>query len=561
MENFETQTTVDMIIRGRQVLLEALIERGLIIHRYDLAGENTIAYVELANMPEVMELLGGSPVGVFPTVNSLLDYRSLEAAGIVQLQRQPYIELTGRGTLLGFVDTGIDYTNPAFQYEDLTTKILNIWDQTIEGAPPANFHFGTEYTADDINAALRADDPFSVVPHRDDVGHGTFLASVAGGREQGDLIGAAPDADIIMVKLRKCRPFYIEEFLIVPTENELFSSSDIMLGIDYILRQARALRRPVAICLGLGSNLGGHDGFQHLEEYLSALSRRTGVCICIGGGNESQARHHAEGVLEADESSDDLEIRVPENAHSFLVQVWNRGTDRLSVSLRSPTGESTGRIPARSGTQVDFSFVFECTTGSISYYYPVGDSGAQLTYIKIRDPTPGIWTLTVYADLVLDGAYHVWLPITGQLTPGIEFLQPSPNTTVVIPGTTIGVITTGAYDAFTNSLFPQSSWGPTRLPIPKPDFCAPGVAVRGMYPGGEGTMNGTSVSAAITAGAGALLLQWGLVDGNDVSLNTYRIRALMISGCIHSLDINYPNPQWGYGTLNLFNTFSILRST
>ncbi len=560
MENFETPTTVDLVIKSRKVLLDSLEMSGVILGRYNLIGEITIIYIEEANLPYVMNHLGANTVGVYPTANGLLDEKSNEAAGIEQLHSQPYMDLTGRGTLLGFVDTGIDYTKPAFRYEDGSTKIKYIWDQTVEGAPPPELHFGTEFDEEAVSSALGSDDPYAVVSHRDNVGHGTFLASVAGGRESGEYMGAAPDAGIIAVKLRKCRGFYLEEFLVPAKQNEVYESSDIMLAIEYIIGRARSLKMPVSICIGLGSNLGGHDGFQHLEEYLSAISNRTAVCLCVSGGNESQARHHTQGKIPSQGSSQDVEIKVPENPESFLFQMWNQGTDRLSISLHSPTGESTGRFPPKSGTRVDSTFVFERAQVIVKFFYPVGGSGAQLAYVKILDPTPGIWTLSVTGDIVLDGTYHIWMPITGQVTPGIEFLKPAPEVTVVVPGTAIGVITCGAYDATTKSLLAESSWGPTRLPVPKPDFCAPGGNVKGTYPGGHGTMSGTSVAAAVTAGAGALMLQWGVVDGNDIALNTYRIRALMISGCIRDVHIKYPNPQWGYGTLNLYNTFDILRS-
>ena len=186
-------------------------------------------------------------------------------------------------------------------------------------------------------------------------------------------------------------------------------------------------------------------------------------------------------------------------------------------------------------------------------------SGGQLTVVRLLNATPGIWTIIVTGDIILDGTYHAWLPLTGFVSPTVEFLTPTPYYTIVVPATAIGLIAVGAYNGANNSLYVRSSWGPTRLPFMSPDLVAPGVNVIGLYPSGYGPMDGTSVSAAITAGAAALLLQWGIVEGNDVAMSTYQIRAYMIRGCSRSDTITYPNAQWGYGRLNLISSFNLMR--
>ncbi|MHB1153723.1 MAG: S8 family serine peptidase [Eubacteriales bacterium] len=130
----------------------------------------------------------------------------------------------------------------------------------------------------------------------------------------------------------------------------------------------------------------------------------------------------------------------------------------------------------------------------------------------------------------------------------------------------VGALCSGAYDSINNILYAQSSWGPTIMPRMSPDLVAPGVNVGGFYPTGNGTfpsgygtMSGTSVAAAITAGACALMLEWGIVDGNDNAFSTNQIRAYLIRGCNRNPVITYPNSQLGYGTLNLFQTFRIMR--
>ncbi len=195
----------------------------------------------------------------------------------------------------------------------------------------------------------------------------------------------------------------------------------------------------------------------------------------------------------------------------------------------------------------------------ISYYFPLEGSGDQVTIVKILDATPGIWTITVYGDIVLDGSINAWLPLTGFVSPSVQFLSSTPYNTVTSPSNAPGGIHCGAYNSIRNSLYPESSWGPVRLALDMPDLVAPGYQVGGYYPTGYGTMDGTSVATAITSGACALMLQWGIVEGNDLGFSTPLIRAYLIRGCDRTDVMDYPNPQWGYGTLNLMQTFFYMR--
>ena len=272
-------------------------------------------------------------------------------------------------------------------------------------------------------------------------------------------------------------------------------------------------------------------------------------------GNESNARHHTSGVIEQRNATKDIQIRVPENADSFPVLIWVNPTDRMSVSIKSPIGEIVPRIPAEPGLSIERRLTLERAIVTVEYFFPIAASGVQLIDIRILNPTPGIWIITLYGDIILEGRFNAWLHMTGLISPGIEFLIPDPYTTITVPATTAGGITCGAYNDRDGSLFPESSWGPNRVMLQKPDLVAPGVNVTGVYPIGNGTMTGTSVSTAITAGACALMLQWGIVEQNSISLNTFRIKSFLIRGCRREQDIQYPNYKWGFGKLDLFNTF------
>jgi len=332
-----------------------------------------------------------------------------------------------------------------------------------------------------------------------------------------------------------------------------------MLGVHYIVKKADELGRPLAICIALGSNWGGHNGYNPLEEYLTEISGINGVAVVCAAGNESQEKHHSKGKLTSTGEVQNVELSVGDRAEDIYLSLWNGFSDRIAVSLTSPTGEIISKVPVRPNASYTANLVLEKSQITIGYYFPTRRSGNQFTRIKIIHPAPGVWTISVHGEIVLNGEYHLWLPLTGFVDPETTFLDPDPYYTTVLPSNAAGVLTCGAYNNQNNSLYSKSSWGPSRQPMMKPDFVAPGVNIAGMFPAGHGQMSGTSVSAAITAGTCALLLQWGITDGNEMTMSTERIKAHLIRGCIRDNSMSYPNERWGYGKLNLYNTLNVMR--
>lgn len=551
--------TIPLIFRDGSLGSEAFRQSHNIRKGTVLDSDYSIDYVNRNEADSIMAEIGSDELSMFPVVLGLLDQQSLNAAGIMQVQQHPYLDLRGRGTLIGFIDTGIDYTKKAFQYEDGTSKIKYIWDQSIQGNAPQDFYFGSEYSEEQINSALRTENPREIVPHRDTVGHGTFLASVAASRESGENTGAAPDAEIIAVKLKRAGQFHYEHFLVPEWQENAYLSSDLMLGVHYIINKADELGRPVAICIAVGSGFGGRNGFDPVELYLTRISSINGVAIICAAGNESHTRKHTNYRLTGTGESQNVELSVGEQAEDIYLSLWSGASDRIAVSLTSPTGEIVPKIPVRSGVKYTANLVLERARVSVEYHLPLRASGNQFTRIKLFHPTPGIWTITVHGEIILNGEYHFWLPLTGFIDPDTVFLTPTPNYTIIIPASATGTITCGAYDSRNSTLYFNSSWGPTRLPVMSPDLVAPGVDVGGIFPSGNGQMSGTSVAAAITAGACALMLQWGIVDENETSMTTERIKAYLIRGCERDRLMEYPNAQWGYGKLNLHNALNNIR--
>lgn len=551
--------TTDFVIRTNEYYLSELQNVPFVKLTQTLSDSFILGYVANDDVPRLADLLGTNYYSSLPYVLGLLDASALESAGISQVQEQSFLGLRGQGVLVGIIDTGIDYTNPVFRYEDGTTRIVSIYDQSRIGSPPKDFFIGTEYSREQIDEALRSDFPYEIVPERDEVGHGTFLASVAAGRESGTARGAAPDSELVVVKLKSARQYVRRNYLVPETNENVYESSAVMLGIEYIIKKAKELGRPVAICIGVGTNSGSHDGNTLLEQYIGIISNITGVCICSAAGNESQERHHARTSIGRQNQTATIEINSGQNQSGIYLSILSSASDRISVSLRSPTGEIVGRIPAQGGTSYTTRLLLERSRVTIEYYFPLSISSGQATVIKIENATVGLWTVTLYGDIVLDGTVDAYLPLSSIGYPDVMFTSPDPNYTIAVPGTAYSVITCGAYNDVDNSLYVNSSWGPTRLPMSSPDLVAPGVNVTGIYPFGEGVMTGTSVAAAITTGACALMLEWGLVEGNAPTLDTFQIKGYLIKGCQRDGSANYPNLQTGYGRLDLFNSFNLMR--
>lgn len=551
--------TVGFVIRGSDEVDSLIRQTPDIVATQTLSGRYVVCYANAKVYANIIDKLGTSYLNSIAVVLGLLGRESLEKSGILQVQQQPYLSLKGRGVLIGFVDTGIDYTQKIFQYEDGTSKIQYLYDQSIIGTPPPGFYIGVEYTNEQINRALKSGNPYEIVPQRDTEGHGTFLASVAAGRDTGDFVGAAPDAELIVVKLKKARNFALNLFAVPTGQQNAFSSIAVMIAVEYIIQKARELNRPVIICLGIGTNSGSHDGFSIFEEYLSRISNLTGVCLCIAAGNESQARHHTQGLIPAKGTSQNIDVKVENNASDIFMSIWSTISDKMAISITSPTGEYVEKVPPKTGSATSSNLILEQSNVRVAYYFPLEGSGGQLSTVRILNATPGIWTVSVHGEIILNGMFHAWLPLTGFSAPGVEFLNASPYYTVTVPSMAFGAISCGAYDSVKNSLYINSSWGPTRSEQMAPDLVAPGVNIAGIFPTGPGSMSGTSVAAAITAGACALMMQWGVVEGNDPALSTYQIRAYLIRGCDRTASMSYPNTQWGYGALNLFQSFNLMR--
>ena len=497
-----------------------------------------------------------------PKCYAPISMETLNQTGILPVQNYPTLQLKGNGILIGFMDSGIDYTNKVFRNLDGSTRIAAIWDQTVQsGTPPRDFSYGSEYTQEQINSALQSEEPLELVPSTDESGHGTYAASLAaGGADAGEqFLGAAPEAAIAMVKLKQAKQ-YLRDYYFIPGNAICYQETDLMLGLKYLNDLADSLGMPLVICITCGSSMGGHIGTLPLSFLIEGYSTRANHITVIGTGNEADKRHHYFNTLENTEDTKTVELRVGENVTGFSLELWTEVPNILSISIISPSGENTSRIPFRVGASAEIDFLFERTKVSVDYRLLVEKSSSELVFFRFNAPAPGIWKIIVEPLTVADGRFHMWLPLTEFLTGEVFFLESDPYHTLTNPANTDSPVVVSYYNGTTGAVSQSSGRGYTRTGRLKPDITAPGVNVTGALPGDRfSSRTGSCISAAITSGAVALMLEW-ILDIQKVSgIDSFQIKSLLILGAVRPKTMEYPNREWGYGQLNLYNTFETMR--
>lgn len=492
-----------------------------------------------------------------------------EAACITPVSvRAPF--LSGSGVLVAVIDSGIDYRSQHFRKEDGTSRIEFLWDQTLavskEDAlqPPEGFYLGAEFSQAQINAALALPEEqgFFLVPSRDVSGHGTAVAAIAAGSavrlppaaaEEGVLEGAAPESGLIVVKLG------------IPGENAFPRTTELMRALTYVVRKAGQLGQPVAINLSFGNTYGAHDGGSLLERFLDNVAEAGRNVICVGSGNEGASAGHVQGSFLTAEGEEGerayVELAVGAYETVLNVQLWKNYVDRYRILLHAPGGETVGLPDLEEGKQV------------------VHLAGVTIL-VYLGQPTPYAVTQEVYFDFIPEGSYlpsgiwvfelertssaagqfYFYLPSREVRGGGTRFLTPSPKVTLTIPSTAQKVITVGAYDSRYESyadfsgrgyVYGDRTVGLQPGGVVKPDLAAPGVDITVPdVQGGYVSVSGTSFAAPFVTGAAALLMEWGIVRGNDPFLYGEKVKAYLRRGAKALRgEREYPNERVGYGAL------------
>lgn len=518
-----------------------------------LSNRYAIIYKKI-EFPEMItpQYLGYSS---FPKCYGLLDTTALEETGVLRLRRLPNIDLNGQGILIGFVDTGIDYQHPAFINADGTSRVYSVWDQTIPGNPPENFLFGTEFTNEQLNKTLSGT-PLTT----DTIGHGTSMAGVAAGNvdDLNGFSGVAPLAEIAMVKLKPAKEYFLEYYHIAKGA-PCYQENDIMLGVYYLITIAIKKRQPLLICLGVGTNMGGHTGEMPLPDYLSYLGDSPGTIVCVSGGNETNRFHHARTSPIPSGESTEVEINVSPQEEGFHMELWGSTPSLFSIGVTSPIGEVYEKLQPRNNSSQTIDFILDNTRLTIYYELIESSSGDEVILLRFKNPSAGIWKIKVYNESRQDNIADLWLPLSPFIKSDTYFIRSDPDITICDPGNATRIITSAAYNHVTGTIYPYSSRGYSRIGTIVPTLAAPGVNIPvPLSSGGYGISSGTSISCAHTAGICAILMEWAYIKGNNLDMDTKDLASYLISGANQTGDF-VPNPIWGYGKINILNTFQNIR--
>ena len=485
--------------------------------------------------------------------------------------RNPSLNLRGSGVVVAIVDTGIDYLNNEFMREDETTRILRIWDQTIDsGKTPDGFISGSEYTEEDINKAIQAQkqgqNPYDIVPSKDDYGHGTKMAGIVGARGiNREIVGVAPDCEFIIIKLQEASKEYVD-FYYAKGDKAKYRNTDIIMALKYLYELSFTLNKPMIIYLPLGSNLGDHAGASILERYVDTkISGRNSLFVVTSTGNQGNTDTHTSGEIKSNGDSQIIELNCGKEQQGLVLQIYAQRPSKIKLGILSPSGERFENTNPRKTKHIlindapIWKFIYEGTTVQVTYDSPDEFTGDDKFVIKMEGITEGVWRFILTSNNIVDGKYYAWILQRELLAENTRFLNPSPYTTLTIPGTAKTIINTSYYNQNNGAIVSESGRGYTMKDYIQPIITAGGINAITTKPGGGTiTMSGASVAGAILAGCCALIIQWAVVDGNDPQMYATKLQAYIIRGARKREGDTYPNRQWGYGILDMQEIFKSL---
>lgn len=470
-----------------------------------------------------------------------------DAASTDYIYKNPYIQSTGRNVLIAIIDSGIDYLHPDFM-ENNKTKIISIWDQESEKKnPPDGLIFGSEFTSEDINKAIEENDK---TLSEDSIGTGTTAAGIAAGRGNlnSQYKGVAIDSKLVVVKLREYKDTYKKGKI-------NYQGSDFLASIRYVLDVAKKENKNMIINLTIG--LISKSIVESNMLYTFNELSQPGTIVVSGAGNEGNTDIHYRGSIRNKETVDDIIIQVGNQTNLDIKLVVN-GPDKIGAILISPSGEMSYKIMYTPEYYTyKGKFNLENTPYEMRLSYPWLESGTEELTISLYNIKPGIWTLRLIPEFIIEGNYDVYLPNKNIISEETRFSDPASEATITMYGASDNVITIGTYNDKTDSIWIGSSKGPINLDLIKPDIVAPGVDIISTYINNSyNTSIGTGVSSSIISGVLAIIFEYitSEYEFAEELLSVQPLKTYLMLGATKKDIYIYPNITQGYGILNLKNT-------
>lgn len=495
-----------------------------------------------------------------PDLYSLSQVSAIEAADVVPIQEQYSLNLTGKGVVVGIIDTGIDYLNEEFQDKDGNNRINIIWDQTIErDNQKYEVLFGSVYDKEEVGKAIETfkggGDPYTIVPSVDKNGHGTHMAGIIGARGKNPIIkGVAPSCEFAIVKLVEAVAF--KEFNKLGEEVVVYNSMAVFSALSFLKEYAIKKKKPMVILLPMGTTNGNHKGQHILDAYIETITNNVGIIVVSPTGNEGISDGHVSGVVLDANTNQDIELLIARSQKSFYVGIWVDAPNIVGINIISPSGQSTGTIQAILNQNQKYGFVLEGTKTNIYFDLPEKFSGDELIRVYFYDISPGQWRIRLNLQRGKAATYNAWMWQQEFVGKGTRFSPSDPYGTITIPADSDYTIAVAGYNQNNNNLLPYSGASLINDYLGKIDFAAGGVNTPTTGLNNTVTfINGTSLSAAVGAGICGLLLEWGIVKGNYPYMYTQSIKTFLRRGTTQRRGDVYPNQNIGYGIINAYKVF------
>lgn len=503
-------------------------------------------------VPEITNIQKGFPY----TLSELRLSSNLYSSKAIDKEN---IMLQGEGVVVGIISTGIDYLNPRFIKANGNTRVLSVWDQSLDqGSVPNGFLLGTEFTEEEINEALRirslGGDPYSIVNHEDTIGHGTAIAGIIGGAiiEPGDpLVSVVPKCDFAVVKLKEAKSNTLRLSGIDRRDIPIYQDSDIAAAIRYLAEFQEKLNRPMAVYLALGSNYGGRNGQTVLERYIDYFTQKRDFTVISNTGSQGNAKGHASGIISRIGEERIIPINVDKNEGNLFLSIYNFKPDKLSIGISAPMGEriQTLTVPQVNGEVITFNL--GKSTITLQYFSDGYSNGDERIDVLIRNAVGGAWIINLLGEHIVKGKYDMWLIQKELLRQETKFLEADTNITLMTPATTINALTTSYYNQENNTIVIESGRGFARDGVIKPSVATAGVDILTVGLNNKLIVaTGAAMAGALLTGATAMIYEWGVIRKNDLDLFPPKMRSYIISSTIRDEGLIYPNPEWGFGRLS-----------